>query len=397
MPVHPLRRAILSSLLLLLAAGSARAQIAVGDMPQINLKALDGEVITNASLAGRVVGVVFWSNDDGFMFTEDRPILKLNSEYSLLGAKFVTISADKNPIDLRVALKQQKINLTVVCDGKGIDGPTIKAWGVESVPYSYVLDPTGKVVWAGRPQAIESALIKHMAATPPKLDKSVWADLAVEQIKEAKRSLTEGASATGYDYRESLRRLSLIKPDVLAEPKVMKEALTLMPFFNSQREADRLSMTTYIQAYPDAAKALEQVRKARAAAATQAASRPAEPTPEQKKAALAKGRLEVAEAAEKRGDRIGAYKGYKQVAEKFAGTDEAKLAEAHIKGLEADEKFMASYKLSEVEAEAKSMLSMAKGYKQAGKDDLARQTYTQVIAKFPGTAWAEEAQAALTK
>ncbi|MCX5661769.1 MAG: TlpA disulfide reductase family protein [Planctomycetota bacterium] len=400
-----IRRAMLSLALLtgLLLAAPASAEIAVGDKPTIKLTALDGEVVTNASLAGRIVGVVFWSTDDNFMFAgptiDDRPILRLNGEYGLLGAKFVTISADKNPAEIRSALKQQKVTLTVVCDGKGIDGPTIKPWGVERIPYSFVLDPDGKVVWAGHPNAIESAIVKAMGATPPKLDKAVWTDLALEQVKEAKRNLTEQktANAAVYDYRESLRRLSLVKPDVLADPKVMKEAVVLLPFFNSQREPDRLALTTIIQAYPEAAKALEAVRKARAVAASQAASRPAELTPEQKRAAAGRVKLDAAEAAEKRGDRIGAYKGYKQVAEKFAGTDEAQVAAAHVKALEADEKFMASYKLSEAESEAKSLLSMARGYRAAGKDELATQTFTQVIAKFPWTEWATEAQAGLER
>jgi peroxiredoxin len=48
-------------------------------------------------------------------------------------------------------------------------------------------------------------------------------------------------------------------------------------------------------------------------------------------------------------------------------------------------------------AKAKSALSVAAAYKAAGKNDLARQRYEQVIKDFPGTPQAEEAKAELAK
>lgn len=381
---------------------AACAEVALGDKPAINHKSLDGQTHTNDSLAGWIVPVIFWASDDNWMFGPERPILKLDAEYRLRGVKFLTFSADPNPLDIRAALNRQKISLTVVCDGRGINGATIKPWGIERVPYSFLLSPTGEIVWAGHPNAIESAIIKAMETTPPKLPKEVWTTLAAQQVKEAHRALLDQKGVEALDYREALRRLSQIKPELLVEPPVLAEAKKLLPLFASQREADRLSLTTYLQAYPAAAKALDQMRKANAAAnaanaASQPASQPGEATPAQRRAALAKTRMDAAAAAALKGDRIGAYKSYKQVLERYADTDEAKLAAAQIKALEADETFMASFKLSQVEAEAKALLSLARSYRQAGKTDLAQQTFSQVIAKFPGSAWAEEAQAALSK
>jgi TolA-binding protein len=75
----------------------------------------------------------------------------------------------------------------------------------------------------------------------------------------------------------------------------------------------------------------------------------------------------------------------------------AKPARERVKTYEADEKFMAEWKRAEAEQEARSLLSNAAGYRTAGKEDLAVETYKRVIAQYPDTQWAEEAKKALEK
>src|SRR5207247_7341105 len=92
-----------------------------------------------------------------------------------------------------------------------------------------------------------------------------------------------------------------------------------------------------------------------------------------------------------------AYTRYKEIVAMFAGTPGATTAAAAIAEYEKDPVFVKNVLGAANEAKAKAALGLADSYKSAGKNDLAKKKYQQVIEQFPGTPQAASAKKALAE
>ena len=70
-------------------------------------------------------------------------------------------------------------------------------------------------------------------------------------------------------------------------------------------------------------------------------------------------------------------------------------AKAEVAEYEKDAAFVAKVNNSAAATKAKAAMGLAVGYEKAGRVDLAKQKYQDIIRAFPNTTWAKEAQAAL--
>lgn len=86
-----------------------------------------------------------------------------------------------------------------------------------------------------------------------------------------------------------------------------------------------------------------------------------------------------------------------EVAEKYAGTAAGSKAKARAEALRADGEIMRRAREQEAEKVCKGWLSMARSYAKNGMVDQARAKYEEIIEKYPGTSFAEEAQRELEK
>jgi hypothetical protein len=83
------------------------------------------------------------------------------------------------------------------------------------------------------------------------------------------------------------------------------------------------------------------------------------------------------------------------VAANFAGTPAGDQAKTEVAEYEKDAAFVAKVNNSAAATKAKAAMGLAAGYEKAGRVDLAKQKYQDIIRAFPNTTWAKEAQAAL--
>jgi outer membrane protein assembly factor BamD (BamD/ComL family) len=92
-----------------------------------------------------------------------------------------------------------------------------------------------------------------------------------------------------------------------------------------------------------------------------------------------------------------AYARFQSVARDYAGTPAGTEAADAVNAFESDAKFIRRMKDRAAEAKARPVLNLADNYRSAGRIDQAIRKYHEVIDQFPGTTFAETAQAELDK
>ncbi len=73
-----------------------RADVSVGDHPEINFTATDGKKITSESLRGRLVIVDFWATWCGPCVKAVPHMVKLNNQYAAKGVQLIGVSRDRD-------------------------------------------------------------------------------------------------------------------------------------------------------------------------------------------------------------------------------------------------------------------------------------------------------------
>jgi tetratricopeptide (TPR) repeat protein len=92
-----------------------------------------------------------------------------------------------------------------------------------------------------------------------------------------------------------------------------------------------------------------------------------------------------------------AYDIYCRVAQQGAGTEPGRKAAEDKTRLEKDADLMARVKAVQADRQAREWMSLADGYLRAGRFDLARQYYAQIISEFPRSQQAADARAMLER
>jgi hypothetical protein len=90
-----------------------------------------------------------------------------------------------------------------------------------------------------------------------------------------------------------------------------------------------------------------------------------------------------------------AYLKFKTIAKAYADTPAGADAQAAVADYEKDAAFVRKANDSVASGKAKGMLGLAIGYVRAGKPELAKKKYEEIIAAFPGTTEAAQAKAGI--
>jgi len=394
---HPVQ-AILAILVTFIAASSLYAGAKVGEKPDINWTAVDRKAINEETLKGWVRLVIFWDTEDGWTARQTNLRTQLDSYYRR-GVQVIGYNLDKSADPARRMSRDLRLSWLLVSDPKGLKTELLPEWSVERPPYAVLISPDGVVRWRGHPQAMDGSVDKVLAEHPPQLTEEQWVKQAVVILQDTTREIEEDMRKGAIDYRPALATLSEINPKILSDPAVVQVARKLMPYFEPKRDTERYSLEAYVDAYPKAKEAIALLKE-EMKPKTVVRTAPAAPTKEELAKKLeeqAQQRLAAAQEHQTAGRDLLAYRGFKQTAERFAGTPSGKTAAERVKAYEASPELMEKIKKAQAEEEATAMLRMANNYRASEKEEEARALYQKVVDQFPNTEWAKQAAEALAK
>jgi hypothetical protein len=271
-------------------------------------------------------------------------------------------------------------------------------YGVTGIPHAFIVDPSGKIAWAGHPMAgLDAALESQLTKTPPVLVSPKAKAAAVEALDLAEKALKEGkfaeasaqlAKATDVDDEEVRNRSAAVRAALgeaatkaLAEAETQLEAKqyyeasealrkvpALFPGSDQARQAEK--KLADLTADPDIRSAIEKARTEREAQAL----------------------LDRIPQPQGKADPAVILKTLDQVATKYPETKAGKEAAARAEAMRNDKQLMARINEANAEKECKGWLSLAQNYIQAGLPDRAEPYLRKVIEKYGQTEQAAEAQ-----
>jgi hypothetical protein len=76
----------------------------------------------------------------------------------------IGISLDDDRTRMTSQAQQLGFDWPQYFDGKGWGNALLKAWGVDSIPRTFILGPDGKIVWTGHPAQIDEPLKDAIAS-----------------------------------------------------------------------------------------------------------------------------------------------------------------------------------------------------------------------------------------
>ncbi len=132
----------------------------IGMAPKpITVKDTAGEAIEWKKYEGKVVLLDFWATWCGPCVAEMPNVLATYEKLHEKGFEVIGISLDQDRSKLDAYVKDNKIPWRQSFDGKGWKNEVAQAWGINSIPATYLIDHTGKVRFVGaRGPALEKAV-----------------------------------------------------------------------------------------------------------------------------------------------------------------------------------------------------------------------------------------------
>ncbi len=324
--VKPVALAVAAVLFLVDAAPAA--SIAEGaEAPNVAGIWINHETTTLKNLRGYAVLVEFWATWCGPCMVQIPHVNELWEKYKGKGLMIVAVSDEgRSVVEKCIADKGMKYPIA-------LDPAAGKAYGVSSIPHSFLVSPEGKVLWSGHPANLKESLIEKAIETatfiPPLPEKLARFNAPFKAKKFGKAYLdlkkaVQEKKATAEEVQPILQAMeSRMKGYLDAAVK----AKTAGDFYVVGRNLNELK-TAYVgtdqaRQAADLLKEVEKDAKAR----------------EQIKASDTIEKLERAMEAKAFVD---AYKGYKSLAKKHAGTTIEKIANEKLVFI--DKEKLLSYK-----------------------------------------------------
>jgi peroxiredoxin len=125
----------------------------------IDKKDIAGKEIKLDDYKGKVLLIDFWATWCGPCVGELPNVLKVYEECHAKGFEILGISLDQDRAKLDAFLADKKLPWRQYFDGKGWKNEVSSAWGINSIPATYLIDHTGKLRYVGvRGEALGAAV-----------------------------------------------------------------------------------------------------------------------------------------------------------------------------------------------------------------------------------------------
>jgi peroxiredoxin len=148
------------------AVKEIQRKLAVGTtFPDFTEKDLDGKPLSIANYKGKIVLIDFWATWCGPCVKELPNVLKTYEKHHAQGFEIIGISLDNEEKALRDFIKSKNMTWVQYFDGKGWQSKLAGIYGVNSIPATYLLDGTGKILGKNlRGDELEAAVAKAVPA-----------------------------------------------------------------------------------------------------------------------------------------------------------------------------------------------------------------------------------------
>ena len=131
--------------------------------PDFSMPTIDDKTIKLSSLKGKYVMIDFWASWCQPCRQENPNVVRVYNKYKNKNFTILGISLDKDPVAWKQAVQQDGLSWTHASELSDFDGPTVRAYQVQAIPASLIIDPSGKIIAKNlRAEELDSFLAKTL-------------------------------------------------------------------------------------------------------------------------------------------------------------------------------------------------------------------------------------------
>ena len=117
--------------------------------PDFNLNTINGKSISLEKLKGQFLVIDFWASWCKPCREESPNMVRLYEKYHSKGLEIISISLDSDKDKWQAAIQKDHLNWIHVSELQGWKGQVAKQYNISQIPFTYLLDKSGKIMAKG--------------------------------------------------------------------------------------------------------------------------------------------------------------------------------------------------------------------------------------------------------